>query len=76
MREDTKVGLSLHIIIAMGRTALILTDVQNDFLPPNGALAVPDAREILPILEGLLDKSNWDWNVIIAAQVRQPALTI
>ncbi|KAI0832652.1 Isochorismatase hydrolase [Trametes gibbosa] len=36
------------------RPALLIVDVQEDFCPPNGALAVPGAREIIPIIDDLL----------------------
>ncbi|KAH9850807.1 Isochorismatase hydrolase [Lenzites betulinus] len=37
------------------RPALLVVDVQEDFCPPNGALPVPDAREIIPIINALLE---------------------
>ncbi|KAJ9114263.1 hypothetical protein QFC22_005715 [Naganishia vaughanmartiniae] len=43
-------------------TALIIVDVQNDFLPPTGSLAVPDGREILPPIYKLLSDEEWDWH--------------
>ncbi|KAF2138373.1 uncharacterized protein K452DRAFT_361427 [Aplosporella prunicola CBS 121167] len=36
------------------KPALIVVDVQEDFCPPNGALAVPDGRAILPTINALL----------------------
>ncbi|WVF67964.1 hypothetical protein IAT40_002726 [Kwoniella sp. CBS 6097] len=56
----------------MSKTALILVDVQYDFLPPDGSLAVPDGQAILPVIEDLLDKPKWDWPVIIASQDYHP----
>lgn len=55
----------------MSGAALIIVDVQNDFLPPDGSLAVPDGRQIIPIIQGLLDES-WTWNIIVASQVHLP----
>lgn len=49
-------------------TALIIVDVQNDFLPPTGSLAVPNGREVLPVITGLLDR-KWDWAVVVVSQV-------
>lgn len=51
--------------------ALIIVDVQNDFLPgtvdrEDGALAVGGGNEILQVIQGLL---KWDWDVVIATQV-------
>ncbi|KAF2090461.1 Isochorismatase hydrolase [Saccharata proteae CBS 121410] len=36
------------------KPALIIVDVQEDFCPPNGALAVPQARAIIPPINTLL----------------------
>lgn len=52
----------------MRETALIIVDVQNDFLPPSGALAVPAGKEIVPLLKGLLT-DHWDWKAVVATQV-------
>lgn len=49
-------------------TALILVDIQNDFLPPNGSLAVPNGNEILPCVQTLLDDFNW--GLVVASAVR------
>lgn len=56
----------------MARTgvALILVDIQNDFLPPNGALAVGHSEEVLPAVHRLLeDPSRYD--LIVATLVRR-----
>lgn len=52
---------------ARPRSALIIVDVQNDFLPPNGSLAVPWGLEVGPPIAELLDKYEWD--MVIASQV-------
>ncbi|EAL22993.1 hypothetical protein CNBA7610 [Cryptococcus deneoformans B-3501A] len=52
-------------------TALIIVDVQNDFLPPTGSLAVPNGREVLPVITGLLDR-KWDWAVVVVSQDYHP----
>ena len=49
------------------RSALLLVDVQNDFLPPNGSLAVPSGDTIISILHRLLDL---EFDLVIASQVR------
>ncbi|TVY24055.1 Nicotinamidase [Lachnellula hyalina] len=36
------------------KSALIIVDVQEDFCPPNGTLAVPNARSIIPTINHLL----------------------
>ncbi|GFZ48233.1 hypothetical protein JCM24511_05981 [Saitozyma sp. JCM 24511] len=56
----------------MGKTALVIVDCQNDFMPPDGALAVPNGDEVLPVIRGMLDKSKWDWDVVVATQDYHP----
>ena len=34
--------------------ALVIVDVQNDFLPPNGALAVPHGDEVIPVVNNYI----------------------
>ncbi len=38
-----------------GRTALLVIDMQHGFLDPGAVMEVPPAREIVPVLRGLLD---------------------
>lgn len=49
--------------------ALILVDLQNDFLP-GGALAVPEGNEIIPIINKLQDLN---FNAIVATKDWHPA---
>ncbi|WWC92152.1 uncharacterized protein L201_007106 [Kwoniella dendrophila CBS 6074] len=56
----------------MDRIALLIIDVQYDFLPPSGSLAAEHGEEILPIIEDLLDETKWDWPVIVASQDYHP----
>src|SRR5438093_1280 len=37
-----------------GRTALVVVDMQRGFLDPGEAMEVPPAREIVPVIQGLL----------------------
>jgi len=41
-------------------TALVLVDIQNDFLPPSGSLAVAHGDTILPTVQSLLRDFEWD----------------
>ncbi|KAI5923922.1 isochorismatase [Camillea tinctor] len=36
------------------RPALIVVDLQEDFCPPNGSLAVPSGRDVIPVISTLL----------------------
>lgn len=59
----------------MSNTALIIVDAQNDFLPPDGALAVPDGDQVIPVIQDLLD-GQWDWSMVVASQVSLSAAAI
>src|SRR5215213_5607868 len=41
-----------------GRTALIVGDMQNDFVKEGGTLVVPDAEGTIPAIAGLLDQAR------------------
>lgn len=51
----------------MNTQALILVDIQNDFLP-EGALAVPDGDQVIPIANRLMD----NFEIIVATQDWHP----
>jgi len=53
----------------MGNKALILVDIQNDFLP-GGSLAVPHGDEIISVANNLIEKKPFD--EIIATQDWHP----
>jgi len=40
------------------KTALIIVDMQNDFVKEGGTLVVPDAQATLPTIKGLLDSAR------------------
>lgn len=48
--------------------ALIVVDVQNDFLP-GGALAVPDGDAVVPVINGIMP----DFELVVATQDWHPA---
>jgi nicotinamidase/pyrazinamidase len=48
--------------------ALIIVDVQNDFLP-GGALAVPRGDEIIPVINAMQP----DYDLVVATQDWHPA---
>ena len=52
----------------MNTHALILVDIQNDFLP-GGTLAVPDGDAVIPIANRLME----DFEIIVATQDWHPA---
>jgi nicotinamidase/pyrazinamidase len=58
-----------RIRIDKDRAALLVVDIQPDFLP-GGALAVPRAKEILPPLRKLMNSNRFD--LIVATQDWHP----
>jgi nicotinamidase-related amidase len=54
----------------MGKAALVIVDCQNDFMPPDGALAVPNGDQVLPLIKEMLEEKKWTWEVVVATQVR------
>lgn len=50
-------------------TALLVIDVQNDFMA-GGALAVPDAEEILPVVNARI--ASADYELVVATQDMHP----
>ncbi|KAJ7735984.1 Isochorismatase-like protein [Mycena metata] len=47
----------------MDKVALIIVDMQEDFCPPNGSLAVTGGREIVPTINRLLSSPVFDVKV-------------
>ncbi|KAF7373829.1 Isochorismatase domain-containing protein [Mycena sanguinolenta] len=45
------------------KTALIIVDLQEDFCPPNGSLAVSGGRDIIPVVNNLLGSPVFDFRV-------------
>jgi len=50
--------------------ALLIIDVQYDFLPPDGSLAVKDGDAIIPIINDL--RKNYNWDTIALSQDWHP----
>jgi len=50
----------------MGKTALIVADMLNDFLDPKGSLSVgPSGREIIPFVAGKIAETRRQGGVVI-----------
>lgn len=56
----------------MIRCALVVVDVQEDFLPPNGLLAVADGRAIVNPIVDLLDVNKYPWLAVVLTQDWHP----
>lgn len=46
------------ISLPSGKTALVIVDMQNDFIKPGGALVVPSAAETVPPIARLLESAR------------------
>ncbi len=44
-----------EVLVDPTKTALIVVDMQNDFVKEGGSLLVPDAEATIPTIKGLLD---------------------
>jgi nicotinamidase/pyrazinamidase len=53
--------------------ALVIVDLQYDFLPPNGALAVPSGNEVIPVLNSYISLFNSRHLGIFATRDWHPA---
>ena len=53
--EVPEINFKSEIVLPADRTALIIVDMQNDFVAEGGALVVPDAAATIPNIQQLLD---------------------
>lgn len=51
--------------------ALIVVDIQNDFLP-GGALAVPDGLEVVPVANAAMERAKKQGSIVVATQDCHP----
>lgn len=56
----------------MIKVAVIVIDVQEDFLPPNGALAVPDGRDVISPICNILNAGRYPWLAVAITQDWHP----
>jgi nicotinamidase-related amidase len=47
-----------EVTLPAAKTALIVVDMQHDFVTPGGALVVPDAAGTVPIIRALLERAR------------------
>ncbi|KAG5419557.1 PNC1 [Candida metapsilosis] len=58
----------------MTRKALVVVDLQEDFLPPNGSLAIANGRSIVkPIIDLINPPLLNQWSLVIATQDWHPS---
>lgn len=53
-------------------TALLIIDMQNDFVQPTGALSVPNAIEIIPIIQKLIKMTDKHRHVFLTQDWHPP----
>ena len=47
-----------RVALEVATTALVVVDMQNDFVTEGGTLVVPDAAATVPVIAGLLDRAR------------------
>lgn len=58
----------------MTKRALVVVDLQEDFLPPTGSLAIANGRSIVdPIVELITEPQLKQWSLVIATQDWHPS---
>ncbi|KAK6454342.1 NAD(+) salvage pathway protein [Scheffersomyces xylosifermentans] len=58
--------------MVQSKIALAIIDVQEDFLPSHGSLAIKDGRDIIPLINNLITTRKFKWGAIIATQDWHP----
>ncbi len=56
--EVPEIPYKEEIVLPASRTALIIVDMQNDFIKPGGNLVVPAAEETVPRIQNLLESAR------------------
>ncbi|KAG7662929.1 PNC1 [[Candida] subhashii] len=54
------------------KVALVVIDLQEDFLPTHGSLAINEGRSIVPAINELITNKKYNWSAIIATQDWHP----
>lgn len=56
--EVPEIPFQEEVELPAEKTALVIVDMQNDFVHPDGALHVPAAKEVLPHIQDLLRRAR------------------
>jgi nicotinamidase-related amidase len=56
--EVPEIQFTDGITLAVPETALLVQDLQNDFVDPEGALAIPAAAQTIPVIQRLLVRAR------------------
>lgn len=66
-------AVEVRVAVSPAATALIVVDMQNDFVTPGGALVVPDAARTVPIIGTLLSRARaWGVRVFYTQDTHRP----
>lgn len=72
--SETISPLNENVSIKMIKRALVVVDLQGDFLPPNGSLAIANGSSIVkPIIELITEPHLNQWSLVIATQDWHPS---
>ncbi|MCG2886860.1 MAG: cysteine hydrolase [Vulcanisaeta sp.] len=53
-----EIEIKEEVVLDPSKTAVLVIDMQNDFVKPNGKLYVPTAQETIPAIRKLLEKAR------------------
>jgi nicotinamidase-related amidase len=56
--EVPEIPFKEEVELPAGKTALVVVDMQNDSVDPDGALYVPAAKEAVPRIQRLLERAR------------------
>ncbi|MEM7130328.1 MAG: isochorismatase family cysteine hydrolase [Chloroflexota bacterium] len=56
--EVPEIEVHNEVRLPAGKSAVIVVDMQNDFVKPEGTLVVPDAADTIPSIQQLLEKAR------------------
>lgn len=68
MLEIPEYAVESRVGVDPGTTALVIVDMQNDFVDPRGSLSVPGARETVPAIARLRDLARANDMPIVVTQ--------
>ena len=74
-RSDDATKHSEFIALYMQNTALIVVDVQNDFVDPRGSLYVQDAQSVVPNINRMISDARSEGRLIVYTQDWHPDVT-
>jgi len=74
-RLDDAPKFSELVILSTQNTALIVVDVQNDFVDPRGSLYVQDAQSVVPNINRMISDARFEGRLVVYTQDWHPEVT-